>query len=358
MNIIITFLLKKYKFPNLIFKYLPNNWTDKNGNNLYHYSCMHHDIFLFEKAKKNNAKINQLNINGMMPIHTYMGCGFPKVQREKNKEKSIKRMFKSINVNELIGLDRAHLLDLKRPEIEIDFNLDLLDLLVKEGANINEFIKSPEREGQWGEGVSTNSKKNIRGSCIELLILFFWENILHTTFYDESQIENYHKIYNKLSNYGANINLIVEDSIWDDTEVVRDAMQEINAVIVSHFFIRYIMNEKDIIAIKPILMDKNIDFNLQDHNGNTVLHYLFSRFNEREKSLGKKNILELFEIIINNSSFNKSCLEVKNGFRLDPLMNFKRDKNDLRNEFEKLLLKKSLSDKLNTKDIKVKVKKI
>ena len=56
--------------------------------------------------------------------------------------------------------------------------------------------------------------------------------------------------------------------------------------------------------------------------------------------------------------FNKSCLEVKNGFRLDPLMNFKRDKNDLRNEFEKLLLKKSLSDKLNTKDIKVKVKKI
>ena len=58
MNIIITFLLKKYKFPNLIFKYLPNNWTDKNGNNLYHYSCMHHDIFLFEKAKKNNAKIN------------------------------------------------------------------------------------------------------------------------------------------------------------------------------------------------------------------------------------------------------------------------------------------------------------
>lgn len=349
MNAIISWLLTKYKFPKFIFKKLSDNWTDNHGNNLYHYASFHHDNYLFEKAKENKADINQLNQRGFMPIHTYMECGFPEkiLSKEEKREKNKKK-------KDLTGLYSVKSED-KRI---IDFNLELLDLLVKEGANINAFIQSPKREGQWGEGVSTNSRRNIRGSAVELLICLFWENVLHSTFNDETQVEKYTEVYNKLESYGANINLIIEKSIWDETEVIRDAMQEINSVIVSHYFIRYISNEKDLIAIRPLLNDKSLNFGLADDNGNTVLHYLFSRLNERERHINPMKIIELFIEIIYNPAFDEKYLKIKNGFRLEPLMNLKREKNDLRQEFEKLLLKKRLESKLDMRNDKKKVQKI
>jgi hypothetical protein len=36
---IISLMLRKYTFPEFIFKKLPNNWTDKIGNNLFHYAA-------------------------------------------------------------------------------------------------------------------------------------------------------------------------------------------------------------------------------------------------------------------------------------------------------------------------------
>ncbi len=349
MNSLLSLMFTKYKFPQFIFKKLPPNWTDNQGNNLYHYACFHHDINLFNRAKENKAEIQQLNENGFMPIHTYMECGFPekKLTPEEKKEKNKKK-------KDLTGLYSV------KPEDKriIDFNLPLLDLLVENGANINAFIQSPKREGQWGEGVATNSRRNIRGSAVELLICLFGDHVIHSTFNDLEQVERYEEIYKKLEGYGANINLIIEKSIWDDNEIIRDAMQEINSVIVSHFFIRYIMNEKDLFAIRPLLSDKSLNFGLADDNGNTVLHYLFSRLNEREKSINHEKIRELFIDIVNNPNFDEKYLRVKNGFRLEPLMNLKREKNDLRQIFEKILLKKKLDLNLEVKNIKAKVKKI
>lgn len=349
MNAIFSVMLTKYKFSEFIFNYLPENWTDNHGNNLYHYASFHHDIYLFNKAKENNANVNQLNSNGFMPIHTYMECGFPekKLTPEEKKEKNKKK-------KDLTGLYSVKAED-KRI---IDFNLDVLDLLVANGANINEFIQSPKREGQWGEGVSTNSRRNIRGSAIELLICLFWDHVLHSTFNNEEQIEKYTEVYKKLESYGANINLIIEKSIWDESEIIRDAMQEINSVIVSHFFVKYISNEKDLIAIRPLLNDKSLNFALADDNGNTILHYLFARLNEREKNINILKIKEIFIDIVDNPAFNEKHLSIKNGFRLEPLMNLKRDKNDLRQEFEKIVLKKRLENKFEVKNEKVKVKKI
>lgn len=345
----ISLLITKYKFPEFIFNKMSPNWTDNHGNNLFHYACFHHDIYLFQKAVENKAEINQLNEYGLLPIHTYMECGFPekKLTPEEKIEKNKKK-------KDLTGLYSV------KPEDKriIDFNLPLLDLLVKSGANINAFIKSPKREGQWGEGVSTNSRRNIRGSAIELLICLFWDHVLHSTFNDEEQVETYTEIYKKLESYGANINLIIEKSIWDETEIIRDAMQEINSVIVSHFFIRYIMNEKDLMAIKPLLADKSLNFGLADDNGNTVLHYLFSRLNEREKNINQLKIVDLFLTMIENPAFDEKYLKVKNGFRIEPLMNFKQNKNDLRQIFEKLLLKHRLEFNLNLKNEKKKVNKI
>lgn len=353
LNKIISILLTKYKFPKFIFNKMPLNWTDNQGNNLFHYASFHHDIYLFEKAIENKANINQLNKNGFLPIHTYMECGFPEKKLTKEEKNN-----KNKNKKDLTGLYSV------KPEDKriIDFNLDLLDLYVKNGVNINAFIQSPKREGQWGEGVSTNSRRNIRGSAIELLICLFWDHVLHSTFSDEKQIEKYTEIYKKLESYGANINLIIEKSIWDDKEIIQDAMQEINSVIVSHFFIRYIMNEKDLIAIKPILSDKSLDFGLQDGHGNTLLHYLFSRLNEREKTINQNKIIEIFLTIIENPIFDEKYINIENGFRVSPLMNFKKEKNDLRQNFEKLLLKvrleKNLNLNLNLKKEKIKINKI
>lgn len=349
VNEIVSLMLRKYTFPEFIFKKLQENWTDKIGNNLFHYAAFHHDIHLFEKALENKADIMQLNKNGFMPIHTYMECGFPekKLTPEEKKEKNKKK-------KDLTGL---YSLPVEDKRI-IDFNLELLDLMVKNGANVNAFIQSPKREGQWGEGVATNSRKNIRGSAIELLICLFWDNVLHSTFNNEQQIEHYNQVYNKLAEYGANINLIVEKSIWDENEIIRDAMQEINGVIVSHYFIKYISNEKDLIAIKPLLFDKSLNFGLVDDNGNSVLHYLFARLNERERHINQEKIIELFLGIIDNPNFNETHLKIKNGFRLEPLMNLKKEKNDLRQEFEKLMLKKKLSSSLSIKNDKKKINKI
>lgn len=342
-------MLTKYKFPKFIFNKLSPNWTDNHGNNLYHYACFHHDIYLFEKAKENKANIKQLNENGFLPIHTYMECGFPEKKLSKNEKKERNKKKK-----DLTGLYSVKSED-KRI---IDFNLPLLDLLIKEGANINAFIQSPTREGQWGEGVLTNSRRNIRGSAIELLICLFWDHVLHAMFNDEEQVIKYNEVYKKLEEHGANVNLIIEKSIWDETEVMRDAMQEINSVIVSHFFIKYIMNEKDLIAIKPILSDRSLNFGLIDSHGNTILHYLFSRLNEREKNINPQKIIELFIDIIDNPAFEEKHLKIKNGFRLEALMNFKREKNDLRQTFEKLLLKRKLENTLELKNEKKKVNKI
>lgn len=346
---IISIMLTKYKFPEFIFKKLPSNWIDNHGNNLFHYAAFHHDIYLFNKAIENKADINKLNNNGFMPIHTYMECGFPEKKLTPEEKKEINKKKK-----DLTGLYSV------KPEDKriIDFNIPLLDMMVEKGANINAFIQSPKREGQWGEGVATNSRRNIRGSAIELLICLFGDHVIHSTFNDMDQVSKYEEIYKKLEAYGANINLIIEKSIWDENEVQRDAMQEINSVIVSHFFIRYIMNEKDLYSIRPILTDKSLNFGLADDNGNTVLHYLFSRLNEREKNINHDKIISLFQDITNNPSFDEKYLKVKNGFRLEPLMNFKREKNDLRQNFEKLLLKNRLESNLEIKNIKTKVKKI
>lgn len=346
---IISIMFTKYKFPEFVFKKIDQNWTDNEGNNLFHYACFHHDIILFNKAIENKADIQQRNINGLQPIHTYMECGFPekRLTELENKENRKKK-------KDLTGLYTIKSED-KRT---IDFNLLLLDLLIENGADINSFIKSPKKEGQWGEGVATNSRKNIRGSSIEILICLFWDHVLHSTFNDEQQIEIYKEVYKKLEHYGSNINLISEKTIWDKNEIIRDAMQEINSVIVSHFFIKYIMNEKDLFAIIPIIEDKNLDFSLADENGNTILHHLFSALNRREQSIQKITMQNLLLKVVENPSFNEEHLQIKNGFRLEPTRQFDNRKNDLSQIFRKLLLKKKLEKNLISKSEKIKRIKI
>lgn len=333
---IIKWIITKLIFTKLVkihhLKYLPKNWVDYNGDNLFHYAAMCHSIEIFNIALSKNNNINLRNKKNMMPIHTFMECGFQDL--------------------DIINDEITHLK-------KIDYNIELLNLFIDNKADINAFIIIDYFDRQWGDKKSTYSRKNNMGSAIEILISLFWNHVISSTFDDSKQLEHYQEVYNILSKNNANINLIVQESSWGE-EKIKDAMQDINSFIVSIFFVKYICNDNDLLVVLPILKDINLDFSLQDDFYNTVLHHLFGRINEKKINLSDDMIGKVFHSIILNPSFQLEHLKIQNSFKMTPLMMFKKDNIYLKEIFNNLSLYLHLNNTIENKPINksIKVNKI
>lgn len=325
------------------YHYLPTNWTDSNGNNLYHFSAIHQSEYLFELAQYNKANINQPNNIGKAPIHKFIeSCFILKDGAQK--------------------IDEKYLLDNnKNLPITFDFNKKLLLQFIEQKADINQWIKDPERQGQWGKNVATNSRNNIMGSPIELLILLFWREVATIHFNDKDTYLLYEDMYSILSRAGAKINLIVESGTFFnlDNETLIDAMQMTSSVIVCHFFVKYLTLDNDLYAIKPFFKDPNLDFSLCDDQQNTILHHFFSKCKSRFDRLSIDEINNIIISILENPSFKKEDLYIKNTFRITPI-NCLNGKADIYKQLiEKLLLKQKLDASLKAETlIKPSVRKI
>ena len=315
-----------------ILSMLPKNWTDNQGNNLYHFAARHQNDYLFSVAKSNEAQINDKNKEGKAPIHLFVESSFVVDETVQEKE---------------------------NPTIKLEYNEALLNQFLDEGANINQWIDNPDRHGQWGKGVVTNSADNHMGSAIELLTVNFWKYILVIGFDDENQYEKYEKMFNILVSRGANINLIIDSGTFFDLskESQVDATQFTSKVIVSHFFVKYLSKDSDLYEIRPYLKSPQVDFFLRDSSENTLLHYLFSRISARFDVLKYEHVEKMITEIVNNPAFNANVLLEKNTFSVTPLMCFK-DKSRIYAEiFEKVILNQKLSEKLHHDSDPVKVKR-
>lgn len=330
--------LMKYIFSNKkiyrhFIKLIKKNWKDKNENSLYHYAALYQDLDLYEIAKINNENINLDNIYGELPIQIF-----------------IKSSFKAIKETNVIDKEDKE----KIIKTKIEFNKQLLVRMIEDGANINAFYNDDTKSGEWGFGVATYSRDNIMGSCIEILIKMYWDNIRVEDY--EENYNTYLDLYNTLSFYNANINKIKESTYLVTEENISDAMQTHNSVIVSHFFIKYMITEKNLYPIRGILQDKNLDFKIQDDTKNTVLHHLFGRISTKYHTLTHDRIRELFEIIINNKNFDCDALLVKNSFGLKPENLFKKESSELKLMLNNMILHKNLNKELLNKNF-VKTKK-
>jgi hypothetical protein len=334
---IITFLLNHGYVKGLshLFKFFPNNWHNHEGFNFFHFSAKHHNIYFFELALYNQSDINFIDNHGNAPIHRFIESCFILINRNKT------------TASELITFEVNH---------------ELLHLFIKHGCDINQWIKHPERDGQWGEGVATFSRNNIIGSPIELLISLFWDKILSSLdFNDPDIIKLYQDTYQILSEAGAQINLIVNTGSFFDlaNEYTQDAMQITDRIIVSHFFTKYLINENELEAITPLLLDHRVDFSLLDENSNSLLHHLFGRICSRYHILSSDKIRILLMKIIENPAFNQSHLYIENSFRLSAIKCLKRESAEYADYIEKILLNKKLQHSLtNEKNTIIKRQKI
>lgn len=367
----LTYSFKYNKIPKKILKLLPKNWVDNNGNNLYHYAAIHHSIDLFHEAKLNNANINQRNNEEALAIHMLIASGFTrKIIIEKtlsSQIKDIKNQIKQWLLNLIdkvtVNVDNSHtpstvLFNKIQKEVptimNIDFDIPLLTEFIQNVEDINAPLKDPLITNVF-ESHATNSRKNHKGSAIELLIYFFGENILRPTFDDLNLVEKYKEIYKLLSQAGSNINLINNSSekIKDSTP---DAMQDTNEYIVSHFFMKHVNNNNDFYALIPILEDPTLDFFLQDENGNTFMHHLFSRLNARQHVISFKMIELIFQTIWSNKGFNKECLDIQSNYRLKPINLLKGNAKEYIRLFDNYLLYAQLNERLSIKEDKIKRK--
>lgn len=301
-----------------IYKYLPKNWTDDKKHNLFHFAARHQSDFLFELALFNQADINQKNYLGESPLHIFIYSSFIP-NSLKDEENNL---------------------------CDFQYNSILLDNFIKNGINVNQWISHPDREGQWGKDVATNSIANHMGSPIELLVASLHKYVLsQQVIFDNLELyERYEKFFNTLANSGANINLIRESGTFFDLsqEVQIDAMQITNSLIVSIFFTKYIMVDKHLYQMKPFYQSPHIDFSLADDNSNTVLHYLFNRIAVRIHSLKHETIINILTSLIENPSFKEEHLMIKNNFKVTPLATFRNETSIYRDFFEKVLLTKKL----------------
>lgn len=331
---LISFALKKGKIKWLpyCYKWFPKNWTDHEGSNFFHFSAKHQNDYLFDVAVYNQANINEIDKKGNAPIHRLIEACFI-VEKENKREK-----------------------------IKFDFNEALIEKMIQNNADINQWIKDEKKEGNWGEGVATFSRHNIMGSPIELLVGLFWDQLLAASdFDDKAALEKYHKLYTLLSNAGAKINMIVNTGEFFnlENETILDAMQTTESVIVSHFFVKYITNQNDLEAITPFLYDPNISFSLADGHGNTVLHHLFGRISTRYNFLPQQKIEEILMGIYKNPKFNPKYLDMENDYRLSVMGCFKGKALEYKDFMNKLILtnklNKELAEKIETPKKRMKI---
>ena len=303
-------------------KFMPDNWTDKKGNNLYHFASRHQSEYLFKAALLNHANINQFNKTGIAPIHRLIEAAFI-IEKNDNKEDVIK----------------------------FEFNLELLKKFIQTNVDINLWMKKTDPVG-------TYTKKDNKGSPIELLIELFWEQILTPKFdFSEQVLNHYQEVYDIFSQAGANINLIVESGFLFEGESQLDAMQVQNSVIVSHFFIKFISTEINFEAIRPLLKDPKLDLALRDDQMNTFLHHFFSRISRKYYDVSSEKIYDFLDILYNNPAFKKEYLDIENSFRLTPLSMFKKDSKEYASYLTKRVLTEELLSNLSEKKETVRIKK-
>lgn len=303
-----------------IIRYLPDNWTNTEGQNLFHLSAKYHNEELFRLAVFNKSNINQLDNHGNGPLHRFIEACFV------------------INDNKI-----------KNEKVTFEYNKSLLNLMLVHGADPNLLIKHTDREGQWGEKVATFSRKNIVGNAIELLVSLFWHQILSYRQYNDEMLIKYNEVFKKLTDFNCNINLIVDSGEFFnlESEKLQDAMQFTHKIIVSHFFVKYIVNDAELEEVKPFLMSNKIDFALQDDNYNTVLHHLFGRISARANFLSEEKVEALLLALCLNPIFKPEYVHIPNSFRLTPLGCFKKEAVKYKNFVEKILLNKSLERTLS-----------
>jgi hypothetical protein len=88
------------------------------------------------------------------------------------------------------------------------------------------------------------------------------------------------------------------------------------------------------------------------------LHHLFGRLFARYHVLDLHMVQKIFETIIFNPAFDVKCLEIKNAGRLMPLDLLKRESQEYKILFNKILLTKRLQENLKISDKKIKKIKI
>lgn len=338
-------------------------WSDKNGNSLVHYACMHHSSELWEFSKSFPMDINLVNNFGKAPIHLFIENSFySNQQKEPNKFKSLVKFLLNYLIILFVNPPDQKPFKLSSPidsNIGIEVNEMMLEDLVHNGANINQFIRYKEREDNgWGPSdLGSTSLNDILGTPLELLVLFFWEQISFRVGHRENNqtFQNYEKTFHLLIRLGANPNTIVEGrSLEQNIEASAFAYSR----VVSLFFTRFVARETDLIAIKPFFDSQHIDFFASDYLGNTVLHTLFGRFSSKKHSFSDQICMDFILSIFNNKNFTKEAFFVKNYAGAAPIDLIRKDATHLKKYIASLVLHEQLQKKLNNKPDEVKEKKV
>lgn len=365
---------KPYLLRNFL-KLLPKNFKDFNGNNLFHYAALFQSETLFNFAINNKANINELNKNGNAPLHEYIKHSFVFINLENSTNTATNNENKFSNVL-------------------FKMNKNLLMYFFKNGADVNLKRLNKKRDGQWEKvekknflnnfkqyfsrfsnksfaGVLTNSRSNHMETPTETLIELFWIYWEHVNLikgdnknlekdWDDSLLE-YYEIYDLFSKENANINLLEDGGTFFDlkNESVNDAMQFTNKYIVSHFFAKYVCKSVDLQVVKPLLSDKNLQFDLLDEYNNNILHILFGRISSSFHRVSEKVVNDILFTILNNPSFKSEYLHMINSGQLTPLGCFKKDSKIFTDILNSHLLQEKLTNNLKNKiSIKRKVNKV
>lgn len=364
---LIRLLILKNKIPNQCFKYLPKNWIDEKGENLFHYAAYYHNEKLFNKALENEANINQRNHKNFLPIHTLIECSFVTgiiVKKpffiwlkdyvifllEWMKEKFVQE--EEITLQSYIqSVSEERLLIIKEKEnIKLEPNMELVKNFINNGADINAFSRE--------EGFSYDLKSHL-GSPIGLLIELFIRAILTANYSNKTVLDNYEKLYELLSISGANIGILKNEGYFGEKDIIIDAMQITRSINLSNFFINNMKDNKYSYAIIPLLSDPKIDYQKQDEVGNTILHTLVGKLVNRDYLFEIDTLHEILSAVFNNPSFKKEYLEIKNNFMISPNDIIKKSSTESKEIFNMYLLNATLDNVLpqKTKIVK-KVKKI
>jgi hypothetical protein len=357
-----------WKIHNL-FKKNNTLWIDHSGNTLAHYACMHHSSELFDLALKHQINLKHLNNKGQAPIHIFIERSF----FEQGTKGDLRTFSKELLYNFLFFLNRIFVLPKNFLEyidnhreifdkkiLNISYNENLLDLLIKNGADINQFMEFPDKKelGWNSTDYGAFALKDNMGSPIELLVYFYWVFILYPYVdRDVSEIQpQYEAYFHKLTSYGANINTIVAGN--KNESYIQDVMESFPTRLMSIFFCKFIVNAREYLAIKPILEDENLDFLQVDDLGNTILHTLFARLSARKEKITEDVCEEIIMGVANNKKLTVEALELKNTYDMSPLELVRGDAEHFRQHLLSFILNKQLQAQLSHKKETKKVVKI
>lgn len=377
MKKIISFLLKRQKIKSFkvaweiycLFqsKYKKELWIDDEGNTLAHHAAMSQNIKIWDVIKEKPLELNHVNNFGKCPVHCFIESSFFKKSNKLKKSKVIEtlmeliaRVFAKFNIRIKFVDDwiDQYNEEEKNEAISISFNKELLSEMIKRGANINQFLEFPDRKELGWESTEYGSfsRKDNMGSPLELLVYYFWEFILYEAKKNnnESVVKEYEECFETLTSFGANLNVIVSGNGRAFSEV----MDAVPRRLASVFFAKFITNEIDYIAIRPFLIDKNIDFLAADDYGNTILHTLFARMSSKKHKLSDEFAIKIIHDVINNKNLTQQALELKNKFDMNPLELLRDEAIHLRKYLESFMLSEKLTKELDHKNETKKVKKI